>query len=90
MSELDYPLTDVVVSLLTDAESRVFFAWNDAWGGFALPMTKRCRGQGIIEPERQATAAEIQAGQLQAGSVGGGQPVISGTVARILSALGEL
>jgi hypothetical protein len=54
MSEVDNPLTDVVVSLLTDKEGRVLLPWSDGWGGFALPMTKRRRGQGIIEPERQA------------------------------------
>jgi hypothetical protein len=54
MSEVDYPLTDVAVSVLTDKEGRVCLPWNDGWGAFALPMTKRRRGEGILEPERQA------------------------------------
>jgi hypothetical protein len=58
MSETDLVHFDVAVALVTDASQRVLLVFNDRWGQFTLPMSKRRRGRQHNEP---ATRAALRA-----------------------------
>jgi hypothetical protein len=50
MASSDQVHVDVAVALVTDVNNRVFLTFNDGWGSFTLPMTKRRRGAQANEP----------------------------------------
>lgn len=45
---------EVAVALVTDASKRVLLTFNDRWGSFTLPMTRRRRGTQANEPTIRA------------------------------------
>jgi len=69
-TDAGFPLVEVAVALVTDADQaapqagqgpdelradqRLLWIWNENWGCFALPMTKVRKGQGNVEPPRHA------------------------------------
>jgi hypothetical protein len=62
MTENENTRLDVVVALIMNAERQCLWIWNEAWGAFALPMTKRRSGTGLDElPARAAARAGAEA-----------------------------
>jgi hypothetical protein len=56
MSELEFEKRDIAVALILDEQERMLWTWNGPWSAFALPMTRRRVGAGIVEPADQAAA----------------------------------
>jgi hypothetical protein len=62
MGENENTRVDMVVALVMNAERQCLWIWNEAWGAFALPMTKRRSGAGLDElPARAAARAGAEA-----------------------------
>jgi ADP-ribose pyrophosphatase YjhB (NUDIX family) len=52
----------VALAVISDAQERHLWVWNDKWGSFALPMSKLRRGpHGREAPERAALRAGAEA-----------------------------
>jgi hypothetical protein len=56
MSNADAPAIEVVVAMVLNAEQQLLWIFNDPWGVFALPMTKRREGPVGVEPPPRASA----------------------------------
>ena len=54
MSDSERMHVDVSVALVTDEHQRVLVTFNDNWGTFTLPMTRRRRGRHQNEPSTRA------------------------------------
>ena len=54
MSDSERVHVDVSVALVTDDNQRVLLTFNDNWGMFTLPMTRRRRGRQQNEPTTRA------------------------------------
>jgi hypothetical protein len=50
MSDDGVPQVEVGVALVTNRNDEVLLIYNDRWGAFTLPMTKRRRGRLTNEP----------------------------------------
>lgn len=57
MAEPEFPRVDVVVSILRNSDRQLLWIWNDHWGSFSLPMTKRRRGDSVNVTESPRYAA---------------------------------
>jgi ADP-ribose pyrophosphatase YjhB (NUDIX family) len=66
MSDSDVPSVEVAVALILDADQRLLWTWNQAWGAFAWPMSKRRHGESIRQAAERAGAeafgVPVQAG----------------------------
>ena len=56
MKNKEFPLVEVAVALVMNKALEILWVFNPKWGVFALPMTKRRKSNGEMEPAENAAA----------------------------------
>jgi len=85
-NDFPYPLADVSVVVIRDAEGRVLLDYNDNWGAFTLPMSKRHVLPPATEHGQPLTETpEVAASRAAAEMVG--RPLDPATLTRVDAAI---